>query len=45
MEVLCQLDISVDLGYLTKVKYDEMRVDIVKISKMLSGLRKYYKGG
>ena len=40
MEVLCQLDISVDLNYLEKEEYLVIRENIEEIAKVISGLRK-----
>ncbi len=39
MEVLCQLDLAQDLGFLSADAYALVRGDILAISKMLSGLR------
>ena len=39
-EALCQFDISLSLGYITQEQYDEIEQTTVKLSKVLSGLRK-----
>lgn len=39
MEVLCQLTLANDLGYITSEELDEQRQHIVDTSKILSGLR------
>lgn len=43
MEVYSQLQLSVDLGYLSESRFLELRNDIIVISKMLSGLRASFK--
>ena len=38
MEILAQLDIACDLGYITKLEFDQMELLIIEEAKMLSGL-------
>ena len=38
MEVLCQFGISSDLGYITDVEYERLRLQIETIAKMLNAL-------
>ena len=38
-ESMSQLEISLDLNYITKQEFDELELEVVDISKMLSGLR------
>ena len=40
-EVRSQLYLSADLNYISKDKFEELYVDAIDISKMLSGLIKY----
>lgn len=39
MEVLCQIEIAMELGYITSEDYREIENNIVVIAKLLSGLR------
>lgn len=39
MEVFCELQTAVDLGYITETKLNELRTQFIDIAKMLSGLR------
>jgi four helix bundle protein len=39
MEVLSQLILSLDLGFITKEKYSELRVSIEKIANQINSLR------
>ena len=39
MEVYCQLQIAVDLGYITDEELNEVKPKIYGVSKMVSGLR------
>lgn len=43
IEVYCQLQLAVDLNYLSEEKFNEMKNKISSISKMLSGLRNHFK--
>ena len=43
MEVYCQLQIAVDLGYITKEQFDGLRRLSFNVSKLLSGLRKSFE--
>ena len=43
MEVDSQLDISIELGYITKEQYHNIEEMIVTISRQLSALRSKYK--
>ena len=43
MEVYCQLQIAMELGYLSQSDIEEIRPDIFKTSKLISGLRKSYQ--
>lgn len=45
MEVLCQMEISVDLGYISKEEFLKIESNIERIAKLLSGLRKALKRG
>lgn len=40
MEVYCQLSIAYDLNYLPSDKYNELKINIDEIARMLYGLRK-----
>ena len=40
MEMYCQLQIAVDLNYITEVDFMEIKPLIFKVSKLLSGLRR-----
>ena len=40
MEVMCQMEIAESLGYIRKEELLSIEEKVVKISKMLSGLRK-----
>ena len=39
MEVMCQIEISHNLGYVNDEKYNALENDVVVIAKQLSGLR------
>lgn len=39
MEVYCQLSIANDLGYISTKKYEELKVNIDEIARMLYGFR------
>lgn len=39
MEVLCQIEIAMELGYITSEDYREIENNIVVVAKLLSGLR------
>lgn len=39
MEVFCELQTAVDLGYITEATLEELRPQFTDIAKMLSGLR------
>ena len=39
MEVICELQTAVDLGYITELQLDELRPKFTDVAKMLSGLR------
>lgn len=39
MEVYCQLSIANDLGYISPQKYEELKVNIDEIARMLYGFR------
>lgn len=39
MEVLCQMELSQDLGYITIEEYNQVEKRIETIAKLLSGLR------
>ena len=43
MEVYSQLQLSVDLGFLSQTKFDLLRQDIINIAKMLSGLKSSFE--
>ena len=43
MEVYCQLQIAVDLGYMTEDDFDQIKPLIQSTSKMLNGLHKAKK--
>jgi four helix bundle protein len=43
MELLNQTIVSLDLSYINKDQYDEIRIQIEKISNKLSALTKYFK--
>ena len=43
MEVYCQLQIAVDLGYITQEQFDGLRRLSFNVSKLLSGLRKSFE--
>ena len=43
MEVYCQLQIAVDLGYMTENDFDQIKPLIQSTSKMLNGLHKAKK--
>jgi four helix bundle protein len=43
MEVYCQLQIAVDLGYITEDDFDQIKPLIQSTSKMLNGLHKAKK--
>ena len=40
MEVLCQMEISVDLGYVSELEFQKIEKLIETVAKLLSGLRK-----
>jgi len=41
MEVLCQLDISCDLGYITSEEFKTARTRIETIARLINGYKKY----
>ena len=43
MEVYSQLQLSVDLGFLSQTKFDLLRQDKINIAKMLSGLKSSFE--
>ena len=43
MEVYCQLQIAVDLGYITQEQFEGLRRLSFNVSKLLSGLRKSFE--
>jgi len=43
MEVYCQLQIALELGYISQSDIQEIRPGIFKTSKLISGLRKSYQ--
>ena len=43
MEVYSQLQLSVDLGFLSQTKFDLLKQDIINIAKMLSGLKSSFE--
>lgn len=43
METFCQLDISVELGYITPETLSAIRLAMIEVSKMLSGWRNNLK--
>ena len=43
MEVYCQLQIAVDLGYISQEQFDGLRRLSFNVSKLLSGLRKSFE--
>ena len=43
MEVYCQLQIAVDLGYITQEHFEGLRRLSFNVSKLLSGLRKSFE--
>ncbi len=45
METYCQLQIAVDLGYIDISLLEEIRPQFIKISQLLSGLRKRLQSG
>ena len=42
LEVLCQMEISNELGYITVDQYQEIEVKVERLSKLLSSLRHKY---
>lgn len=42
MEVYCQLQLSVDLGYIKQEDLDNLKNDIDTIAKMLTNLRAHF---
>ncbi len=40
MEVYCQLYISFDLGYISDIDFEKMKIEVNKISNKLNALRK-----
>ena len=42
MEVLCQMEISKDIGYITEKKFEEIELKIKRLSKLLTSLRHNY---
>ena len=42
MEVMCQLEVSLLLGYITQQQFDEQELFISETTKMLIGLRKTF---
>ena len=38
-ELMCQIELSKDLGYITDLKFVEIERSVTSIAKMLSGLR------
>ena len=45
MEVLCQIDISRELEYITIDDYHKVRMQVEELAKRLNGLRKRQLGG
>ncbi len=45
MEVLCQIDISRELEYITIDDYNKVRLQVEDLAKRLNGLRKRQLGG
>ena len=43
MEVMCQLEVSLLLGYITQKQFDEQELFISETTKMLIGLRKTFE--
>ncbi len=43
MEVMCQLEVSLLLGYITQQQFDEQELFISDTTKMLIGLRKTFE--
>ncbi|MBP3286958.1 MAG: four helix bundle protein [Prevotella sp.] len=43
MEVMCQLEVSLLLGYITQQQFDEQELFISETTKMLIGLRKTFE--
>ena len=43
MEAFSQLQIALDLGYLTEQDIDTIRPSFVSVAKMLSGLKSYFE--
>lgn len=43
MEVLSQLDIAKDLGYITKEDFKQFEVKSSHVAALLSGLKRYFK--
>lgn len=43
MEVLCQLELSLDLGYLTPIELKKFEEKIETIAKLISGLKNSFK--
>ena len=43
MEVMCQLEVSLLLGYISQQQYDEQELFVAEITKMLVGLRKTFE--
>ncbi len=43
MEIYCQLQIAMELGYISQSDLQGIRPDIFKTSKLISGLRKSYQ--
>jgi four helix bundle protein len=43
MEVMCQLEVSLLLGYISQQQFDEQELFVAEITKMLVGLRKTFE--
>jgi len=43
MEIMCQLEISYDLGYINQVQLRQLEEEIVMIYKMLSSMQSILK--
>ncbi len=43
MEVLSQLDIATDLGYITQKEFDDFELLVNKVASLISGLRSYFE--
>ena len=43
MEVMCQLELSLFLGYISQQQFDEQELFISETTKMLVGLRKTFE--